>query len=177
MIHDFFTTCKNLLILLHPFDSQRMRLNCAFTKHAPKTIMFSKTYTLFDCLSFVIIIDSLGYEGCLKQLLADIFKKLDNIQSNVLLGWAKREDTLKNYILGRQQSKKEKIRQTAEKKLKRMQQRVENSEAKHKGNFYFPVNIPTKCRCGMTARNTNGGNNMDYEMANDVEDDGDKMIL
>jgi len=123
-------------MLLHLFDSQKNEaLNCAFTKHAPKNIVFSKTFTLFDHLSFVIVIDLLGYEGCLKHLLADIFKKQDNVPSNVLLGWAKREDSFKDYILERQHSKKEKIRQTAEKKLKLVQQRVENSEAKCKGDF------------------------------------------
>ncbi len=124
-------------MLLHPFDSQKNEaLNHAFTKHAPKNIVFSKTFTLFDRLAFVIIIDSLGYEGCLKRLLADVFKKQDNVPSNVLLGWAKREDSFKDYILERQRSKKEKIRRTAEKKLKLMQQRVENSEAKRKGDYY-----------------------------------------
>jgi len=53
----------------------------------------------------VIIIDLLGYKACLKHLLADIFKEQENIPSNVLFGWAKREDTFKNYILERQQSK------------------------------------------------------------------------
>jgi len=77
--------------------------------------MFLKTFSLFDRLSFVIIIDSLGYEGGLKRLLVDIFKTPNNIPSQVLLGWAKREDTFKNYIHERQQSKKEKIRQTAKK--------------------------------------------------------------
>jgi len=91
---------------------------------------------MFDHLAFAIIIDSMGYEAAIQWLLADIFKEPDYVLDNVQLGWAKREDTFKKYILEHQQSKKEKIRQTAEKKIKLMAQRIENSKAKHKGDFY-----------------------------------------
>jgi len=66
-IHDTFITRENLLMLLHLFDSQKNEaLNRGFAKHAPKNIVFSKTFSLFDRLAFVIIIDSVGYEGALK---------------------------------------------------------------------------------------------------------------
>jgi len=136
-IHDSFTTCENLLMLLHPFDSQKNEaLNCGFAKQAPKNIVFSKTYSLFDRLAFIIIIDSVGYEVAIRRVLSDIFKQGNFDLDNVQLGWANREDTFKKYILEQQQSKKEKIRRTAEKKLKLMAQRVDNSVAKCKGDFY-----------------------------------------
>ena len=107
----FYTTHENLLMLLHPFDSQKNEaLNCSFAKQAPKNIVFSKTFTLFDHLAFVIIINSVGYQAALQQLLADIFKQQDFALDNVQLGWANREDAFKKYILEQQQSKKEKIR-------------------------------------------------------------------
>jgi len=136
-IHDSFITHENLLMLMHPFDLQKNKaLNCGFAKHAPKNIVFSKTFSLFDCLAFVIIIDSLGYEGTFKRLLADLFNKHDNAPDDVQLGWAQREDTFKMYILEQQCTKKEKIHQTAEKKLKLKAQREENMLARRKGDFY-----------------------------------------
>jgi len=109
---------------MHPFDSQKNEaLNRAFTKLAPTNIVFSKTYSLFDQLAFVIIIDSLGYEGALRRVLADVFNKQDNVPDDVQLRWAQREDKFKTYILERQQSKKEKNQQTVEKKLKLKTQR------------------------------------------------------
>jgi len=48
-IHDSFITHNNLLMLMHPFDLQKNEaLNHGFTKHAPKNIVFSKTFSLFD---------------------------------------------------------------------------------------------------------------------------------
>jgi len=164
-------------MLMHPFDSQKNEaLNRSFTKHAPKNIVFSKTFSLFDRLAFVIIIDSVGYEGALKRLLADLFKQHDNVPDDVQLGWAQREDTFKTYILERQRTKKEKIRQTAEKKIKLKANREENTLARCKGDFYgrglalqtetdgdvvagttatAPISkgakraAATKCKCGM----------------------------
>jgi len=85
---------------------------------------------------FVIIINYVGYEATLWWLLADIFKETNYILDNVQHGWAQWEDTFKKYILACQQSKKEKIRWRAEKKLKLMAQQVENSKAKWNGDFY-----------------------------------------
>jgi len=164
-------------MLMHLFDSQKNEaLNRGFTKHAPKNIVFSKTFSLFDCLVFVIIIDSLGYKGALKRILADVFHKLDFKPDIVQLGWAQREDTFKEYILQLQQLKKEKIQWTAEKKKKLKAQREENTLAKCKGDFYGRglalqleamgdivdgINestavcvvgksaTPTKCKCGL----------------------------
>jgi len=117
--------------LLHPFNSQKNEaLNRNFAKQAPKNIVFSMTFTLFDHLAFVIIIDLVGYQAALQQLLADISNQQDFALDNVQLGWANREDAFKKYILEWQQSKKEKVQQTAEKKKKLMVQRVQNSKAK-----------------------------------------------
>jgi len=97
-------------MLMHPFDLQKNEaLNRRFTKHAPRNIVFSKTFSLFDRLAFVIIIDLLGYEGALRRLLANLFNQHNNVPDDVQLGWAQREDTFKSYILEHQRSKKEKI--------------------------------------------------------------------
>jgi len=71
--------------------SRLQRILC-FQKHS---------LCLFDHLAFVII-DSLGYEGTLKRLLADLFNQHDNAPDDVQLGWAQREDTFKTYILEQQ---------------------------------------------------------------------------
>jgi len=167
------------LMLLYPFDSQKNEgLNQGFAKQALKNIVFSKTFSLFDHLAFVIIIDSVGYEATLRWLLADIFKDTNFVLDKVPHGWAQWEDTMfKKYILACQQLKKEKIRWMAEKKLKLMAQHVENSKAICKGDFYgrglalcsqtmepmaTAVNamvatsiqrqilIPMKCKCGLS---------------------------
>jgi len=136
-IHDAATTRENLLMLLHGYDSQKNEaLNRAFTKLAPKNIVFSKTFSLFDRLSFVIIIDSVGYAEGLRRLLADIFEDEDNDPGPVLLGWANREDIFKQYILKRQQTKKEKIRRTKEKKIRLSKQRANDRRAKRRGDRY-----------------------------------------
>jgi len=67
-IHDSNMTVKNLWMLKHPYNLQKHEaLNGAFAKVAPKNIIFCKTHTLFDRLSLVICIDSLGYKTCLKM--------------------------------------------------------------------------------------------------------------
>jgi len=89
-IHDACTTHENLLMLMHPYDSQKNEaLNRAFIKQAPKGIVFSKTFSLFDRLSFVIIINSIGYEEGLKHILADVFGLHEENLSTVLECWAK----------------------------------------------------------------------------------------
>jgi len=89
-IHDACTTHENLLMLMHPYDSQKNEaLNRAFIKQAPKGIVFSKTFSLFDRLSFVIIINSIGYKEGLKHILADVFGLHEENLSTVLECWAK----------------------------------------------------------------------------------------
>jgi len=76
-------------MLMHPYDLQMNKvLNHAFLKQAPKSIVFSKTFSLFDRLSFVIIIDSVGYEVALRRILADVFGKEKEDLSMVLQCWA-----------------------------------------------------------------------------------------
>ena len=109
-IHDACTTHENLLMLMHPYDSQKNEaLNRAFIKQAPKGIVFSKTFSLFDRLSFVVVIDSVGYEAGLKCILVDVFGTHEENLSTVLECWAKREDKFKLYIRERQKTKREKI--------------------------------------------------------------------
>jgi len=97
-------------MLMHPYDSQKNEaLNCVFLKQAPKGIVFSKTFSLFDCLLFVIIIDSVSYKAGLKCILADVFGSHEENLSTVLECWAKREDKFKLYIRERQKTKREKI--------------------------------------------------------------------
>jgi len=78
---------------MHPFNLHKNKtLNHGFTKHAPKNIVFLKTFSLFDHLAFFIIIDLLGYRGTLKRLLADLFDQHDNVPDDVQLGWAQRKE-------------------------------------------------------------------------------------
>ncbi len=65
-IHDLFVTDENLEMLNHEFDSQKNKaLNKAFTKVAPKTMVFSKTHSVYDRLALVIAYDSIGLYECL----------------------------------------------------------------------------------------------------------------
>jgi len=168
-IYDANTTHENLLMLMHPYDSQKNEaINRAFLKQAPKSIVFSKTFSLFDRLSFVIIIDSVGYEGALKRITADIFGNKKGDLSLVQKCWAKREDKFKLYICERQKTKREKIRRTMVRKLRLKDQRAQNVVARNKGDEYkrgIGVHVkatavvgkriqtkratPTKCKCGL----------------------------
>jgi len=48
-IHDLFVTDKNLEMLNHEFDSQKNKaLNKAFTKVAPKNMVFLKMHSLYN---------------------------------------------------------------------------------------------------------------------------------
>ena len=137
VIHDNYTSRENLLMMMHPFDSQKNEaLNRAFTKHSPKNIVFSKTYSLFDRHSLVVIIDSVGYELAMKRIFAMLFPLSTCNTDAVTIQWAKREDKFKLYNLLRQRTKIQKIRRTASKKIRLMQLRLHNSLAKKKGDDY-----------------------------------------
>jgi len=158
VIHDNYTSHENLLMMFHLFDSQKNEaMNRAFLKLAPKNIVFSKTSTLFDRLSFVVIIDSVGYEDGIKRILAHLFQKQDNVVDTVILEWARREDRIKKYILLRQRTKIQKIRRMAVKKIKLMQQRLENTMAKRKGDDYghgIAITDPQERRQTKTTKTT-----------------------
>jgi len=120
---------------MHPYDSQKNEaLNRAFMKLAPKSIIFSKTFSLFDCLSFVIIVDSLGYEDGLHWLLATIYNTPSSLLGLVQQEWAKLEDLFKKYIHDWQKTKK--VRCTSDKKKNLMKKRLNNNKAKRKGDGY-----------------------------------------
>jgi len=157
-------------MLMHPYDSQKNEaLNRAFLKQAPKSIVFSKTFSLFDRLSFVIIIDSVGYEVALRRIAADIFGNEKEELCLVQKCWARREDKFKEYICERQKTKREKIRCTMVRKLRLKDQRSQNVLARSKGDEYGrgigdhvkPTAVvrkriqvkrakPTKCKCGLS---------------------------
>jgi len=160
-------------MLMHPYDSQKSKaLTCVFLKQAPKSIVFSKTFSLFDYLSFVIIIDSVGYEAGLRCILADVFGTHEENLSTALECWAKREDKFKMYIHEHQKTKREKIWCTMVRKLHLKEQCYQNIVAKRKGDKYktgVGIHVksveklvtranrtqakwtkPTKCKCGLT---------------------------
>jgi len=61
-----FVTDENLEMLNHEFDSQKNKaLNKAFTKVAPRNMVFSKMHSLYDRLALVIACDSIGLYECL----------------------------------------------------------------------------------------------------------------
>jgi len=86
-------------MLKHSYDSQKNEaLNKAFAKVAPKNIVFCKTHTLFDRLSLVVCIDSLGYQRCLKWLMKMMFADELCEMDHVTNGWAVVQDTIKTYM-------------------------------------------------------------------------------
>jgi len=91
---------------------------------------------LFDCISFVIIIISLGYEEGLRLLLAVIYLKPSSELWLVQKEWAKLEDTFKQYIHDRQKTQKQKVRWTSDRKKKLMKKCLNNNQARRKGNGY-----------------------------------------
>jgi len=122
---------------MHPYNSQKNEaLNHAFLKQAPKSIIFSKTFSLFECLSFNIIIDSAGYEVALRHIVADIFGNHKEDLSLVQKCWTKREDKFKEYICERQKTKQEKICCTMVRKLHLKEQYSQNVVAWSKGGEY-----------------------------------------
>ena len=98
-IHDANTTPDNLHMLRHLFDSQKNEaLNRALAKVAPKNTVFSKTHSLFDCLSLVICMDSLGFVRCLECLFALVFADDDYEMNLVTRNWAQDQDNRNEYM-------------------------------------------------------------------------------
>jgi len=134
IIHDENTTPANLRMLMHPYDSQKNEaLNRAFTKVAPKNIVFSKTYTLFDQLAFVICVDSLGYEETLLVLLV---KNEEYQLDHVVVGWARVQDEIKLYMQKHQKTKEDKIKRTLDRKQLLMVKQLADNQAKRNGDIY-----------------------------------------
>jgi len=84
-IHDSFTTCENLLMLLHPFDSQKNEaLNCAFTKHAPKHLIFKSIHSIWSSFiwnnHWLIGIQRVPQASTCRHI-----QKIKTVSSNVLL--------------------------------------------------------------------------------------------
>jgi len=89
VIHDLNTTPKNLNMLRHMYDSKKNKaLNRALAKVAPKNIVFSITMSLFDHLSLVIGIDSVGSMEYLQRLFQMVFSDEQYELVPVTKSWA-----------------------------------------------------------------------------------------
>jgi len=105
-------------------------LNRAFAKVAPKNIVFSKTYTLFDRMAFIICVDLLGYEETLHHLLVLLIKNEEYKVNHVGMGWARVQDKIKLYMQKRQKDKEQKIKHTLDRKQLLMLKRLDDNRAK-----------------------------------------------
>jgi len=92
-IHDLFVTDKNLEMLNHEFDSQKNEaLNKAFTKVAPKNMVFSKTHSLYDRLALVIVYDSIGLYEFLTRIFQMLLQNEGYVLPPVKATWSKQQD-------------------------------------------------------------------------------------
>jgi len=92
-IHDIFVTDENLEMLNHEFDSQKNEaLNKAFTKVAPKNMVFSKTHSLYDRLALVIAYDSIGLYECLTRIFQMLLQNEGYVLPPVEATWSKQQD-------------------------------------------------------------------------------------
>ncbi len=80
-------------MLNHEFDSQKNEaLNKAFTKVAPKNMVFSKTHSLYDQLALVIAYDSVGLYECLTQIFQMLLQNEEYVLPPVEATWFKQQD-------------------------------------------------------------------------------------
>jgi len=92
-IHDLFVMNENLEMLNHGFDLQKNEaLNKAFTKVAPKNMVFSKTHSLYDHLALVIVYDSIGLFECLSYIFQVLLKNDAYVLPPIEATWSKQQD-------------------------------------------------------------------------------------
>jgi len=92
-VHEQFTSDDNLQMLHHEFDSQKNEaMNKAFTKVAPKNMVFSKSKSLSDQLCLVIAYDSLGYYKMMNCILQSLAENPNYILDPLIKSWAMQLD-------------------------------------------------------------------------------------
>jgi len=92
-VHEQFTTDENLEMLNHEFDSQKNEaMNKAFTKVAPKNMVFSKSKSLSDRLCLVIAYDSLGYYEMMNCILQSLTENPNYELDPLIKSWAMQLD-------------------------------------------------------------------------------------
>jgi len=88
-VHEQFTTDDNLWMLNHEFNSQKNEaMNKAFTKVAPKNMVFSKSKSLSDWLCLVIAYDSLGYYKMMNCILQSLTENPNYVLDCLIKSWA-----------------------------------------------------------------------------------------
>jgi len=136
-IHDLFVTDENLAMLNHEFDSQKNEaLNKAFTKVAPKNMVFSKSHLLYDRLALVIVYDSIGLHECLTRILQLLLQKDNYILSPIKATWSKQQDKQRKNKKARESTPRCKGMRCAKRKAKLELERINNKRAKKNGDFY-----------------------------------------
>ena len=94
-VHDLFLTDKNLLMLNHEYDSQKNEaLNKAFSKVAPKNMVFSKSWSLSDQLCLVISYDSIGFFETFKAIFEELLDHPNYEINGMTAAWCLKEDQL-----------------------------------------------------------------------------------
>jgi len=92
-VHEQFTSDDNLQMLNLEFDSQKNEaMNKAFTKVAPKNMVFSKSKSLSDQLCLVIAYDSLGYYKMMNCILQSLTENPNYILDPLIKSWAMQLD-------------------------------------------------------------------------------------
>jgi len=123
-------------MLNHKFDSQKNEaLNKAFTKVAPKNMVFSKTHSLFDQLALVMIYNSIGYAGCLTAILGALLGTINMKLNPVEASWATQLD--KQYQKKVREKTRKLIGQRSAGKCKRLySDQTQDARAKQQGDIY-----------------------------------------
>lgn len=92
-IHDKYTTADMLKMCHHLFDSQKNEsLNQRMTTIAPKNKTFCTMMSLADCVFWVIIVDSIGYDAGLHRVLSKLTGCPTTQLSPTLHLWLRKKD-------------------------------------------------------------------------------------
>jgi len=136
-VHEQFTTDENLEMLNHLFDSQKNEaMNKAFTKVAPKNMVFSKSKSLSDHLCLVIAYDSLGYYEMMNCVMQSLTENPDYELDPLIKSWAMQLDKEREQKRKRQQSVSAKGDRCAKRKANLQTARVHEGLAQLAGHFY-----------------------------------------
>jgi len=92
-VMDTYTTDDMLRMTYHPYNSQKNEsLNTKTAAVAPKNKTFCKTMSLSDRIAFVVIVDSIGYDAGIAQILSKLAGGRPVVVPTELQLWMRRKD-------------------------------------------------------------------------------------
>jgi len=136
-VMDRYSTDEMLRMTHHAFDSQKNEsLNTKTATVAPKTKTFCKTMSLADRISFVTIVDSIGYDAGISRILSNLAGGKPVVIPPELQLWMRRMDAMQKRKKEYQQLPATKKKRAAQVKEQTKQAIADDKKARKRGLDY-----------------------------------------